>query len=277
MVASALLRFAGQCKPRVVPEPHAAATLVIHRQTRQYCLHVNKGSNGMAFVFEPAPVPSVAVAGGTDRFPVRRIFCVGRNYVAHALEMGNDPDREPPFFFCKPADAVVEDGATIAYPPLTRDLHHEAEFVVAIGKAGRDIAQSDALGHVWGYATGNDLTRRDLQWQAKEARRPWDWAKAFDRSAVIGAVHPVSEVGHLSTGAIRCVVNGDTRQDATLTELIWPTAEIVSFLSQSVEIRPGDLVMTGTPAGVGALNVGDLCRVEIDGLSAVETRIGPPE
>jgi len=229
----------------------------------------------MAFVFEPPAQPSVAVAGSDDRLPVRRIFCVGRNYAAHAREMGRDPDREPPFFFTKPADAVVDSGETIAYPPETSNLHHEAELVVAIGKGGRDIPEGDALSHVWGYAVGNDLTRRDLQLAARELGRPWDWGKAFDRSAVIGPVHAVARVGHPDRGSIRLTVNGETRQEADLSELIWSVPEVISILSQSIEVRPGDLVMTGTPAGVGSLIEGDRCRVEIDGLGAIETRIGP--
>lgn len=179
----------------------------------------------------PAPAqPSVAVAGSAARFPVRRIFCVGRNYAAHAREMGRDPDREPPFFFTKPADAVVDDGATIAYPPETENFHFEGELVAAIGTGGRNIAEADALSHVWGYATGNDLTRRDLQLVAREMGRPWDWGKAFDRSAAVGALHPVAEVGHPATGAIRTLVNGAVKQDADLEELIWTLPEVISFL-----------------------------------------------
>jgi fumarylpyruvate hydrolase len=229
----------------------------------------------MAFVFQPPAQPSVAVAGSDDRLPVRRIFCVGRNYAAHAREMGHDPDREPPFFFTKPADAVVDSGETIAYPPETSNLHHEAELVIAIGRGGRDIPQSHALSHVWGYAIGNDLTRRDLQLAARELGRPWDWGKAFDRSAVIGPVHPVDQVGHPDRGFIRLTVNGETRQDADLSDLIWSVPEVISILSHSIELRPGDLIMTGTPAGVGPLVEGDHCRIEIEGLGAIETHIGP--
>jgi fumarylpyruvate hydrolase len=229
----------------------------------------------MAFVFQPPAQPSVAVAGSDDRLPVRRIFCVGRNYAAHAREMGRDPDREPPFFFTKPADAVVDSGESIAYPPETSNLHHEAELVIAIGRGGRDIPQSHALSHVWGYAIGNDLTRRDLQLAARELGRPWDWGKAFDRSAVIGPVHPVDQVGHPDRGFIRLTVNGETRQDADLSDLIWSVPEVISILSHSIELRPGDLIMTGTPAGVGPLVEGDHCRIEIEGLGAIETHIGP--
>jgi fumarylpyruvate hydrolase len=221
------------------------------------------------FVFPPQPVPSVAVLGEETRFPVRRIFCVGRNYAAHVREMGKDPDREAPFFFTKPADAVVESGATITYPPLTKNLHHEAELVVAIGREGFEIAEADALGHVFGYAVGNDLTRRDLQFAAREAGRPWDWAKAFDRSAVCGAIGRAAATGHLSTGGIRLEVNGAVRQDADLAEMIWTVPEIVSILSHSVRIMPGDLVFTGTPAGVGPLVPGDNCTVTIEGLHPI--------
>ncbi len=229
----------------------------------------------MTFVLTPPTVPSVAVDGTSDRFPVRRIFCVGRNYAAHAREMGRDPDREPPFFFTKPADAVVDSSETVAYPPETANFHYEAELVVAIGIGGRNIAGADSLTHVWGYAIGNDLTRRDLQLQAREQGRPWDWGKAFDRSAVIGPVHPVASVGHPATGSIRLSVNGTVKQDADLGELIWSVPEVISILSHSIALAPGDLVMTGTPAGVGPLVPGDRCVVEIAGLGRIETLIGP--
>lgn len=231
----------------------------------------------MDFIFPPPPVASVAIAGTDARFPVRRIFCVGRNYAAHAREMGNDPDREPPFFFGKPADAVVDDGATIPYPPLTRDLHHEAELVVAIGKEGFRVPREAALHHVFGYAAGNDLTRRDLQAEAKATARPWDWAKGFDRSAVCGPVARASVIGHPARGAIRLTVNGAVRQDADLAEMIWAAPDVIAFLSQSMRIMPGDLVFTGTPAGVGALAPGDACRVEIEGVGSVTVTIGGAE
>lgn len=227
------------------------------------------------FVFPPAPVPSVAVAGRVERFPVRRIFCVGRNYAAHAREMGKDPDRDPPFFFTKPADAVVDDGETVAYPPLTANFHYEAELVVAIGRDGENIPEDAVNDHVWGYAVGNDLTRRDLQLAARDKGRPWDTGKAFDRSAVIGPVYPVSAVGHPDTGAIRLTVNDAVKQDADLSELIWSVKEIVSILSKSVDLKAGDLIMTGTPAGVGPLEPGDVCVVSIDGLGEITTTIAP--
>ncbi|MEZ5537743.1 MAG: fumarylacetoacetate hydrolase family protein [Thiolinea sp.] len=225
------------------------------------------------FVIEPQPVPSVAVAGSEARFPVRRIFCVGRNYAAHAREMGRDPDREPPFFFTKPADAVVDDNQTIPYPPQTENFHYEAELVVAMGKGGKNIAEADALDHVWGYAIGNDLTRRDLQLVAREAGRPWDWGKAFDRSAVCGPVFPVDQVGHPDSGSIRLLVNDEVKQDGDLNELIWNIPEVISILSQTMEIKAGDLIYTGTPAGVGPLVPGDVCVVEIAGLGKLTTTI----
>ncbi len=213
------------------------------------------------------------MAGKSARFPVRRILCIGRNYAAHAREMGKDPDREPPFFFTKPADAVVTDGAEVAYPPLTNNLHHEGELAVAIAKSGRNIVEAEALTLVWGYACGNDLTRRDLQLAARDKGRPWDEGKAFDRSAVCGALHPVAEVGHLNQGTICLTVNGEERQRGDLSELIWSVPEIISILSRTITLLPGDLIFTGTPAGVGPLVPGDLCTVAIDGLSSVTTKI----
>ena len=236
-----------------------------------------EGSLTTEYVIAPPAQASVAVAGTSARFPVRRIFCVGRNYAAHAREMGRDPDREPPFFFTKPADSVVDDGETVAYPPETENFHFEAELVAAVGTAGFDIPEQNALNHVWGYAVGNELTRRDLQLKAREQGRPWDWGKAFDRSAVCGPVHEVSAVGHPSSGAIRLSVNGDVKQDADLKELIWSVPEIISILSRSMRIEPGDLIYTGTPVGVGALVPGDVCVVEIEGLGRVTTTIGPRE
>ncbi len=229
----------------------------------------------MEFVLPPKETPWFPVADGSSRFPVRRIFCVGRNYAAHAREMGNDPDREPPFFFMKPADAVVHDAEIVAYPPETRELHFEAELVVALGLGGRNIETDQALDHVWGYAAGNDLTRRDLQATAKKLGRPWDLAKGFDRSAVIGAIHPVDQVGHLETGQITLTVDGALRQEGDLGDMIWSVPEIIAILSRSVVLEPGDLIMTGTPAGVGAITPGETCVVTIDGLSPLTTPIGP--
>jgi fumarylpyruvate hydrolase len=229
----------------------------------------------MALVFPPQDTPTVAVADSDDRIPVRRIFCIGRNYAAHAREMGRDPDREPPFFFLKPADAVVEDGATIPYPPQTENFHYEAELVAVIGKGGVNIAEADALDHVWGYGVGNDLTRRDLQLVAREQGRPWDLGKGFDRSAPIAPIHPVSKVGHPSKGSIKLTVNGEVKQDADLSELIWSIPEMISILSHSMELKAGDVIMTGTPAGVGPLVPGDVCVVTIEGVGELTTTIGP--
>ena len=225
------------------------------------------------YVIDPAPIPSVAVAGSGDRFPVRRIFCVGRNYAAHAREMGRDPDREPPFFFLKPADAVVDDGATIPYPPETSNLHYEMELIVAIGAAGRDISPERALDHVWGYGLGLDMTRRDLQNAAKDLGRPWDWGKGFDRSAPIGPIHPVSAVGHIDKGRIWLAVDGTIKQDSDVAKLIWPIPDVISIASRSMELRPGDLVMTGTPEGVGAVKPGQTMTGGVDGLGEITIRI----
>ena len=218
----------------------------------------------------PVPPPvTLPVAGSSDRFPVRRIFCVGRNYAEHSREMGGDPTREAPFFFTKPADAVVESGATIPFPPMTADLHHEAELVVALGAGGRDIAAADAPALIWGHAAGNDLTRRDLQAEAKSARRPWDMSKAFDRSAIVGPLRP----GPLADGAITCTVDGRVTQSARLSDMIWSVPEIIAHLSRYVELKPGDLIFTGTPAGVGPIRSGESCTVSIDGLGAATVTI----
>jgi fumarylpyruvate hydrolase len=216
------------------------------------------------------PQPTVAVFGTQARFPVRRIFCVGRNYAAHAREMGSDPTREAPFFFCKPADAVVDTGTAIPYPPETQNLHHEIELVVAIGKAGADIAVAQALDHVFGYAAGIDLTRRDLQNAAKDHGRPWDWGKGFDHSAPIAPLRQVAEIGHPARARIWLAVNGKLRQDSNTADMIWPVADIISIASRSMELRPGDLIMTGTPENVGPLVPGDVVTGGIEGLPDIE-------
>ena len=228
----------------------------------------------MKFVFEQAPQASVAVTGTENRLPVRRVFCVGRNYAAHAREMGKDPDRDPPFFFTKPADAVVVAGETVVYPPQTENFHYEAELIAVIGVAGCNISEEASLSHVWGYAIGNDLTRRDLQLAARDKGRPWDWGKAFDRSAVIGPVSPVAKVGHPDKGSITLTLNGEVKQQGDLSELIWSVPEIISILSHSIALAPGDVIMTGTPAGVGPMVAGDTCVVSIEGLGSIETPIG---
>ena len=226
------------------------------------------------FVIPPPTAPSVAVASTDARFPVRRIICVGRNYAAHAREMGKDPDRDPPFFFLKPADAVVDDGATVPYPPETSDFQYEIELVAAIGQAGADIPVARALDHVFGYAVGIDLTRRDLQLRAREQGRPWDWGKGFDLSAPCAPLHRVKEVGHPSKGRIWLSVNGVVKQDADLSELIWSVPEIISIASRSIALRPGDLIYTGTPAGVGPVHRGETMIAGIDGLGEIRISVG---
>ena len=227
----------------------------------------------MSYDFAPPMAPSVEIAGASTRFPVHRIYCVGRNYAAHAREMGADPAREPPFFFSKPADAVVPNGAPVPYPPRTANLHHEIELVVAIGEGGRNIPVASALAHVFGYAVGNDLTRRDLQAAAKDKGQPWDTSKGFDHSAPITAIRRVADVGHPARGAIWLEVNGQPRQRADLCEMIWSVPEIVSELSTLYELKPGDLVFTGTPAGVGPLVRGDSLVGGIEGLDTLRTTI----
>ncbi len=224
-----------------------------------------------SFVIRAPAVVSVPVAGG-GRFPVRRIFCVGRNYAEHAREMGADPDRELPFFFCKPADALVTGGADMPYPTMTSNLHHEMELVAAIGRGGADIPESDALAHVWGYAAGLDMTRRDLQNQAKKEGKPWDMGKGFDHSAPIGDLVPAAKVDP-TKGRIELKVNGQVRQASDLSKLIWSVAETVSYLSKLVRLEPGDLIFTGTPEGVAAVVRGDVLEGVVEGVGSVRTRI----
>jgi fumarylpyruvate hydrolase len=226
------------------------------------------------YVFPAPPTVTVPVIGaGGAAFPVRRIFCVGRNYAAHAREMGGDPTREPPFFFTKPADALVTGGADTPYPASTANLHHEMELVVALGAGGSDIDADAALAHVFGYAAGLDLTRRDLQDEAKAARRPWDMAKGFDASAPIGEIRPAAEIGHPAAGRIALTVNGTVKQEGDLLDQIWSVPEIIAALSRLVRLEAGDLIFTGTPDGVGALAKGDMLQGEIAGVGAVVTRI----
>ncbi len=237
----------------------------------------------MDYVFAPAPAVTVPVAetagaaGAGRQFPVRRIYCVGRNYEAHAREMGHDPDREPPFFFSKPADAVlnVAPGATgeFPYPACSTNVHYEMELVVAIGKAGANIPVERALEHVYGYALGLDMTRRDLQAEAKKLGRPWETAKGFDHSAPIGPIHPVARVGHIDHGAIWLEVNGAEKQRSDVSQLIWSTPETITYLSTLFALRPGDLIFTGTPEGVGAIVKGDSMRGGIDGLGEFSVRV----
>lgn len=228
----------------------------------------------MTLLFDPQPAVLAKTTSGAD-FPVRRIFCVGRNYAEHAREMGKDPDRDPPFFFTKWAETVVPSGEPIAYPSSTANFHYEAELVVAIGKGGRNITRENALEHVYGYATGLDMTRRDLQLKAREQGRPWDSGKNVEQSSPLGLIHPASEVGHLESGAITLTVNDVTKQSADIADLIWPVADIIVFLSAMYRIEPGDLIYTGTPAGVGPVVSGDTIVVAISGLSDTVTPVGP--
>ncbi|MDR3515098.1 MAG: fumarylacetoacetate hydrolase family protein [Azospirillaceae bacterium] len=228
----------------------------------------------MEFAIDP-PIPStLAVRDSAQRFPVRRIYCVGRNYAAHAREMGHDPQREPPFFFSKPADAIVESGTAIPFPVATQDLHHEVELVVALGRGGADITVAAALSHVWGYGVGLDLTRRDLQAVAKKLGRPWDLAKGFDHSAPCSALAPASVIGHPQHGTIALTINGETRQHGDLGDQIWGVAETIAILSTLVTLEPGDLIFTGTPDGVGAIHPGDHLVGTIDGVGSLDVTIG---
>jgi len=224
-----------------------------------------------SYVFEPV-ITAVPVEGGSA-FAVRRVYCVGRNYAEHAREMGHDPAAEPPFFFAKPADALVMGGADVPYPPATSDLHHEIELVVAIGREAAGIAPAEALAHVWGYAVGIDLTRRDLQAAAKKAGKPWEMAKAFDHSGPIGTLVPASRIGHPGAAAIELRVNGAVRQAADIADMTWDVPNLVANLSGYVTLRPGDLIFTGTPAGVAAVTRGDRLQGSIAGIGSVETTI----
>jgi len=219
------------------------------------------------------PRPVVLPVSGGGLFPVRRVYCVGRNYAEHAREMGHD-DREPPFFFSKPADSLVTDGSSVPYPPQTQDLHHEIELVIAIGRGGSGISADDALEHVYGYSVGLDMTRRDLQALAKKAGRPWEMAKGFDHSAPISPIQPAAEIGHPAKGAITLRVNGTERQRGDLADQIWAVPEIIAELSSFVALKPGDLIMTGTPAGVAAVVTGDVLEGEIEGIGTLRATIG---
>jgi len=215
--------------------------------------------------------PSLPVAGGGS-FPVRRIYCVGRNYAAHAREMGHDPDREPPFFFTK-APAAVFTGPELAYPTATEDVHPECEMIVALAKGGRDIHVDRALDCVFGYGVGFDVTRRDMQSVAKDLRRPWSLSKDFDDAAPCSQLHPVSEVGHVEKGTLRFTVNGETRQESDLNKMIWSVPETISFLSGLITLLPGDVIMTGTPEGVSAVVKGDTLVGHVDGLTDLTLKI----
>jgi fumarylpyruvate hydrolase len=225
------------------------------------------------YVIPPPARPSLPVRGSDRRFPIHRIYCVGRNYAAHAIEMGHDPDREPPFFFQKNPDTVVGDGATIAYPDKTQDVHHEIELVVALATGGRDIPVTRALDCVYGYAVGLDLTRRDLQGEAKKLGRPWEVGKAFDNAAPCSEVVPAAEIGHPARGAIWLEVGGERRQAGDLEQMIWKVPEIISYLSGLFTLAPGDLIYSGTPAGVGPLQPGDRLHGAVEGVGELTIEI----
>jgi fumarylpyruvate hydrolase len=227
-----------------------------------------------AYAIQAWELPSVPVEGDSRRFPVRRIYCVGRNYAAHAREMGFDPDREPPFFFCKPADAIVQNGGVVPYPPQTKNLHYEFELVVAIGKQGANIPEAKALEHAWGYACGLDMTRRDVQIAARDKGRPWDMGKGFDHSAPCSAIVPAARIGHIAAGRIELKVNGEVKQSSDLKNMIWNVPETITYLSGLVELYPGDLIYTGTPEGVGPVVKGDRLEGTIDKVGKLDVTIG---
>lgn len=225
------------------------------------------------YVFAPAPQPFVPVKGTEERFPVHRIYCVGQNYADHAIEMGGDPTRNPPFFFQKNPDNLVINGGDFPYPPKTDDVHYEIELVVALKTGGSNIPVETALDHVYGYAVGVDMTRRDLQTVAKKAGRPWEVAKAFEHSAPCSALVPVSEVDHPQAAAITLKINGETRQSGDLNQMIWKVPETIAYLSSLFVLQPGDLIYTGTPAGVGAVSRGDLLQGNVDGVGSISVKV----
>jgi fumarylpyruvate hydrolase len=227
---------------------------------------------GLGYVVPPPAVISLPIRATEDRFPVRRIYCVGRNYAAHAVEMGHDPDREPPFFFQKNPDNLVLDGR-FPYPPRSHDVHHEIELVVALKEGGRDIAPEHAQAHVFGYAVGIDMTQRDLQAEAKAMGRPWEVGKAFEHSALCGELVPARMIGHPERGAIWLDVNGKRRQEGDLAQLIWKVPEVIAELSRLFTLAPGDLIMTGTPAGVGAVAKGDVMRGGVKGVGEITAEV----
>ncbi|MCJ8056033.1 fumarylacetoacetate hydrolase family protein [Shinella curvata] len=226
-----------------------------------------------AYVFAPAPVPALPVEGSTELFPVHRIYCVGRNFADHAIEMGHDPDKEPPFFFQKNPDTLVSPSEGFPYPPASKDVHHEVELVVALKDGGSDIPVENALDCVFGYAIGLDMTRRDLQAEAKKHGRPWEIAKAFEKSAPCGPLHAASDIGHPARGAIRLSVNGVSRQSGNLDQMIWKVPEMIAYLSRFFALQPGDLIFSGTPAGVGAVEKGDVMKAEIAGLGEIAVTV----
>lgn len=225
------------------------------------------------YVFAPRPQPFLPVQGADARFPVHRIYCVGQNYADHAIEMGGDPTRNPPFFFQKNPDCLVIEGGDFPYPPKSEDVHHEIELVVALKTGGSDIPVEQALDHVYGYAVGLDMTRRDLQGAAKKAGRPWEVGKAFEHSAPCSAIVPASEIGHPASGAIALKINGETRQSGDLDQMIWKVPEIIAYLSSLFALQPGDLIFTGTPAGVGPVRRGDVLEGDVKGVGSVSATV----
>ncbi len=225
------------------------------------------------FVVAPPPLATLPVRGTAARFPVRRIYCVGRNYAAHAIEMGHDPNKEPPFFFQKNPDNIILSGEPFPYPSKTSDVHFEIEMVVALGKGGTNIPVEKALEHVYGYGVGLDMTRRDLQGEAKDLRRPWEVGKAFEASAPCTELVPASEIGHPDKGAIWLDVNGERKQTGDLNQLIWKVPEMISYLSGLFTLAPGDIIMSGTPAGVGAIKKGDVMRGYVEGVGELNTPV----
>jgi fumarylpyruvate hydrolase len=219
----------------------------------------------LKYVIELA-TPSLPIEGSDARFPVGRIYCVGRNYAEHAKEMGHDPNREPPFFFMKAPTSIVQSGSTIAYPVGTKDVHHEIEMVVAIGKGGKNIPVDKALEHVWGYGVGLDMTRRDIQGEAKKMGRPWEMGKSFDESAPASPIRAASEIGHPSKGKIWVKVNGQVRQEGDISQMIWSVPEQINYLSSLITLQAGDLIFSGTPAGVGPIKAGDKLEGHVDGV-----------
>lgn len=227
----------------------------------------------MGYVVSPPPVTALPVAGSSDLFPVRRIYCIGRNYAEHAIEMGHDPTKEPPFFFQKNPDNILPAGRDFPYPPKSKDVHFEIELVVALKSGGRDIPIERALDHVYGYAVGLDMTRRDLQGEAKKLGRPWEIGKAFEHSAPCGPIVPASSTGHPSAGAVWLEVNGQMRQKGDVNQMIWKIPEMISYLSEYFELAAGDLIMSGTPAGVGAVAVGDVLKGHVDGIGELTVKV----
>ena len=225
------------------------------------------------YVFTPPEQATLSVAGSAERFPVHRVYCVGRNYAAHAVEMGHDPDKEPPFFFQKNPDNLIADATAFPYPPATEDVHHEIELLVALKSGGENIAVENALDHVFGYGVSLDMTRRDLQGEMKKLGRPWEIGKAFEMSAPAGPVMPVSQVGHPDAGEIWLKVNGETRQSGDLNQMIWKTPEMISILSTLFVLQPGDVIMTGTPAGVGPVQRGDSMHGHVAGVGELRLTV----